>query len=157
MSVLPNGEYTIINKATELIVGRNVFEDKSGLPKGIFTLDPSVGTEDGRRWTIVNVEEGRSVLRAGGAPVGERERLLYAFINNDIADAGIGEWIIEKVPQEGEDCYIIVNPTDRLIGWVAHSEEAKDKQIEVRELISTKSLPPRYPHHQVFVIRPIGY
>lgn len=49
MSVLPNGEYAIINKATELIVGRNVFEDKSGLPKGIFTLDPSVGTEDGRR------------------------------------------------------------------------------------------------------------
>ena len=60
MSALPTGEYAIVGRSTQflhsssyrplqVVIGRNVREDKSGLPKGVFTLDPSVGTEGGRR------------------------------------------------------------------------------------------------------------
>ena len=54
----------------------------------------------------MNIGEGKVKLLAGGAPVGTRDELLWAFINNDIADAKNGEWIIEPVPQMGEDCFM---------------------------------------------------
>ena len=48
-NVLPDGEYNIFSKATDFIVGRKLAEDRSLRPKGIYTLDPSVGTDGGRK------------------------------------------------------------------------------------------------------------
>ena len=55
LATLPDGEYAIVNKTSEFVVGRNIYEDRSGGPMGIFTLEPSVGTDGGQRVSIPTV------------------------------------------------------------------------------------------------------
>ncbi|KIP06703.1 hypothetical protein PHLGIDRAFT_118747 [Phlebiopsis gigantea 11061_1 CR5-6] len=141
--ILPDGQYKIFNLGTGLLVGRRAAEDLSFRPKGIFTLDPDV-------WTIENTGDGTFKLQAFGAPVGERDGLLWAFLlNSDQANAG--EWRIVSIPQMGKDCYLITKP-DLETGWVADKEP--NEQIKVKPLIVLPSFPPKYPTSEVFVIKP---
>lgn len=46
---LPDGTYKIVNLSSGFIVGRSVQEDRSGRPKGVFTLNPDGTPIDGGR------------------------------------------------------------------------------------------------------------
>ena len=49
LSILPDGNYNIFSKATDFIVGRKLAEDRSLRPKGIYTLEPNVDHDHGRK------------------------------------------------------------------------------------------------------------
>ena len=114
-------------------------------------------------------------LRAVGAPVINIDGKLFA----ELMDPGLGKnvWEIHAQPQHGKNIFTYVSPRtgrpsmsenegtdgvnyrivssdDKSIGWVVPNEEP-DTQLEVRPLISTKSLPPQFPPNELFEIIPI--
>ena len=124
MSTLRDGHYTITSANSYYIVGRRPHEDKSLNPKGIFTLDPGVGTEHGRRvstradisfngsltvhhmqWTIKHVDGNKYKLQAGGAPVGSKDGKLWAFLTEH---DDVNEWVVEDISHQGEHQYMLV-------------------------------------------------
>lgn len=46
-------------------------------------------------------------MMAGGAPVGDYDNLLWAFLTEQ-EQSTAGEWRIQAVPQMGQDCYMLV-------------------------------------------------
>ena len=57
------------------------------------------------QWTIEHAGEGKYKMKAGGARVGELDKLLWAFLIEHEQEAAT-EWRIQSVPQMGEDCYM---------------------------------------------------
>ncbi|KAJ3812725.1 hypothetical protein F5876DRAFT_74602 [Lentinula aff. lateritia] len=95
-------------------------------------------------------------------------RTLRTTILMDVGE--ITNWIVEPVPQHGENSYMYViamtlssplrdlltplllsiTTPDRTSGWVAPTEI--DEQIACRPLIVMPTFPPRYPPNEVFEI-----
>ncbi|KIP12660.1 hypothetical protein PHLGIDRAFT_60974 [Phlebiopsis gigantea 11061_1 CR5-6] len=142
MATIEDGLYTITSKVGNANIGRFPVEDLSLLPKRILKLDADANA---RQWIIVRSGEG-CTLKAKGAPVGENDQKLWAHL---IMEEKAHPWLITPVPQMGEGLYII-EKTDRSAGWSVVDEE--NSQIQVKPLISTRSLPPMYPANQLFII-----
>ncbi|KAJ3555721.1 hypothetical protein NM688_g2415 [Phlebia brevispora] len=150
----PSHLYHIFSKGSGFIVGRKGAEDRSGLPKAIYTLNPEItDKEGGRLWTFEPGSRlGHYKIKAGGNAVGDRHALLWAFLDKT-EQAQATEWIVTPVPQAGPDAYIILSPDD-LVGWAAAKElHPEHEQIRVQPLISGRSHPPYYPPHEVFIIK----
>ncbi|KAJ3554144.1 hypothetical protein NM688_g3259 [Phlebia brevispora] len=152
--------YHIFSQESGFIVGRKPGEDKSFLPKAIYTLK---AREHGwlmmhsrwrvRQWTFEPGSKlGQYKIKAGGDRVGERDALLWAFLD-ETEQAQATEWIVSPVPQAGPDAYIILSPVD-YVGWAAATDKHPDhEQVRVRPLIATGSNPPGFPAWEVFIIK----
>ncbi|KAJ3851788.1 serine protease inhibitor [Lentinula lateritia] len=139
---LSTGLYTIQN-------GDNIVADRSLLPKKI-VLSPSGSNSTSLKnpaMAVTNISSRVTVLQL---------RTLRTTILMDVGE--ITNWIVEPVPQHGENSYIdlltplllgITTP-DRTSGWVAPTEI--DEQIACRPLIVMPTFPPRYPPNEVFEI-----
>ncbi|KAJ3521267.1 hypothetical protein NM688_g9037 [Phlebia brevispora] len=116
----PSHLYHIFGKGSGFIVGRKLGEDKSYLPKGVYTLNPEVTDKEGGRllmtlslwcahqWTFEPGSKlGHYKIRAGGGVVAERHALLWAFLNG-VEQPHAVEWIVTPVPQAGPDAYMYV-------------------------------------------------
>ena len=108
--VLPTGQYFIRNEET--FAGRNLVEDRTGHPKAVFCpadvaeaqlasgLYPmgetysDLFTNSFSQWDLNALPNGRYKLLARGTPTGEVNKLLYAFLTDDIERGE--EWIITR-------------------------------------------------------------
>jgi hypothetical protein len=108
---LPTDQYYIRNEET--FAGRDRHEDLSLLPKRVncptdgdlelastlrSTLWPYSHLFKPFQWHLERLDNGRYKLKTRGAPTGERNKLLFAFlIDIDKAE----EWIITKRKDDG--------------------------------------------------------
>jgi hypothetical protein len=104
---LPNGEYYIRNGYH--FVGRDYYEDKSLLPKKV-CCPPDRGPDlvscfplllvqlaltyvEFLQWLIEALPNGRYSLKVRGAPTGESNKLVYAFL---VEEEKAEEWVITE-------------------------------------------------------------
>jgi len=66
--------FTIFNGQSNTT--RNLAEDKSNNPKGVFSPADS---KEGGDWELIRLPNGRFVMKCRGAPTGVKNGLLYAF------------------------------------------------------------------------------
>ncbi|TEB22181.1 proteinase inhibitor [Coprinellus micaceus] len=149
--MIQTGHYRIRSKATNTPVGRHFVEDLSLMPKRVLVL-PNDTPHGPQPWIIIKEDDDTYTLRAGGAPVANINGQLFA----NLLDQAIGQkaWKIEAQPQHGENTFTIVSAHEQHLGWVVPNEEPYT-QLDVRPLISTKSLPPQFPSNQLFEIVPL--
>lgn len=103
MSLAP-GTYVIKCLATNNFIGRDNREDKSLLPKPVFSLPPD---STAPRVTVENAEDdGYYIIKQRGGTFGTDDSALKAFLI--IEDGADICWRITPRPYHGEDVYTYV-------------------------------------------------
>ncbi|KAF8882960.1 hypothetical protein BD779DRAFT_1626449 [Infundibulicybe gibba] len=144
VSQLESGLYLISSRQDEVYVGRHFVEDLSLLPKRILSLPHGVQAPR-VSWIVEKLPNGRYRLRAGGAPTGVKDNLVFALLI-DIFPAE--EWVITHRENHGPNVYTI-EKADTSGGWVLPENEPYT-QVAARPLIATKSLPPQFPPNELW-------
>ncbi|KAH7924148.1 hypothetical protein BV22DRAFT_531734 [Leucogyrophana mollusca] len=145
MAKLETGHYNIVNLAQESgSIGRFPIEDKSLLPKRIVVIPQSIKPS---RWIVEALPNGRYILKNGGAPTAETDNLVFAFLRDEKKE----EWKITY--RENHDAYTIEKGSGES-GWVI-PDVKPETQVAVHPLISTKSIPPQFPHTELWKIMPL--
>ncbi|THH32055.1 hypothetical protein EUX98_g2133 [Antrodiella citrinella] len=152
-NTLESGIYEIRNRATGEVVFRHPIEDKSLLPKPIYSLHPD--TRPLGKWEVVKKGGNKFVLKAHGAPTGIRnvddQRHVYAFLTDE--DKHTVEWEITKVVDTRHEEGYIIETKDfgEQIGWSAYGNDGQfGVKIAAKPLPSTRSLPPQFFVTDVF-------
>ncbi|KAJ3518963.1 hypothetical protein NM688_g9369 [Phlebia brevispora] len=159
---LKSGKYHIYSQATNSMVGRAEIEEQSLNQKAVFALGSDIPESDRDAdrllWTIeCGSCDGLYKMKVKDTPVGQEEKLLYAF-PDEKDKKKVEEWFIRAVPQIDEAAYII-QTSDESAGWDApESGDAKHKmkQIDVHALPKLPPNPcPESRVSQVFIIKPV--
>ncbi|KAJ3836904.1 serine protease inhibitor [Lentinula raphanica] len=139
---LETGRYFIFNR--DYAVGRRRAEDLSLLPKHIVLTPRKQETT----WIFERTgdRENEYTITSNGSPIAHIDGLVVALLTKMFSAT---KWIVERVPQHGENAYIILNP-EREQGWIA--PEDFDDQVTVGPLIATRSYSPHYLSNSVFEI-----
>ncbi|KAJ3861654.1 serine protease inhibitor [Lentinula novae-zelandiae] len=98
---LSTGLYIIQNG--DNIIDRRFAEDRSLLPKTI-VLSP---TGSNSTWVFEKSDNGSNeyIIKSYGSPTAHIENNVFAILMNV---SGITNWIVEPVPQHGENSYMYV-------------------------------------------------
>ncbi|KAJ3745630.1 serine protease inhibitor [Lentinula detonsa] len=139
---LETGRYIITSG--DYAVGRRSSEDRSLLPKGIFLT--SKDWESSWVFEKSGNQQDEYTIKSNGSPIAHIDGVVVAVLT-DLFSAT--KWIVEAVPQHGDNAYIITTP-EHDQGWV--SSEEVGQQISVKPLIAAPSFPPHYLPNEVFQI-----
>ncbi|KAF9256083.1 serine protease inhibitor [Marasmius fiardii PR-910] len=142
---LETGFYVIHNEGT--VIGRRLGESFSSSPKAIIKHRKETLNRQGV-WKVEKVGPDVYTLSTQGAYTSKIEGRVYAIL---LLEPPPEKWIIEPVPQHGNNKYIILSET-RQKGWVAPYEDTEP--VNVRSLVSTCSPPSFYTPDEVFEITP---
>ncbi|KAK7687736.1 hypothetical protein QCA50_008954 [Cerrena zonata] len=143
---LENGVYIISTKEQGRHVGRFPVEDLSLRPKQLFALPQGI---EAPKFIIEKNDKGHKI-KAFGAPTGVWNNSLFAFLI-ELGEAQPEDWVITAQPQHGGNVYT-VEKQDRSAGWIHDdSDDHRGFHIDVKPLISTKSLPPQFLPTELFV------
>ncbi|KAJ8082138.1 hypothetical protein AAF712_001860 [Marasmius tenuissimus] len=143
---IENGEYEITSSG--YTIARSVTEDRSLNPKRILSLPKGLEAQE---WTVERVDDDKYLLKAGGAPTGEHEGHVYAFlIDQDKAE----QWILEPVQSSHPNCFIILTK-DRKKGWIVQEGSTRDdlKQVKCEELLGSDG---DYSPQEIFQFSPVA-
>ncbi|KAJ3826485.1 hypothetical protein F5880DRAFT_1610175 [Lentinula raphanica] len=108
---LVSGRYIIHNG--DNTVGRRSAEDLSFLPKQI-VLTPR-DQETNRVFEKTGNQENEYTIKSFGSPTAHIDGLVVALLTDYVPAT---QWIVEQIPQHGDNAYIILTP-ERELGWVA--------------------------------------
>ncbi|KAJ3711040.1 serine protease inhibitor [Lentinula raphanica] len=139
---LETGRYIIYNR--EYAVGRRLAEDLSLAPKEIVLTSQEQQTT----WIFEKTgnQENEYSITSNHSPTAHIEGYVFALLTEFFSAT---KWIVERVPQHGDNAYIILTP-GRDQGWTA-ADDIYDR-ITVGPLITTNSYPPQYHPKSVFQI-----
>ncbi|RDB24458.1 Serine protease inhibitor [Hypsizygus marmoreus] len=144
---LKSGIYTITNKSSGQLIGRNVLENKMFGPKGIFS-QPLEKAGENTEWVIKATDE-KYRLEVQGAPAIVQDKRVYADITGK---STVEEWDIVAQFHAGENTYIITNAASGE-GWTL---EDKETQIACHDIVARFSDPPGFAPNQLWVIVPVA-
>ncbi|KAG8996129.1 hypothetical protein FRB94_008554 [Tulasnella sp. JGI-2019a] len=147
---IESGLYIVVNKANGHNIGRYPVEDRSLLPKRVMVLPQGVQAP---MWIIEKKPDSNYTMKAGGAPASTQNSLLFVSLIDGIPPPA-ASWCITATPQHGENTYII-ELDDKSAGWVVpdtNPDGGDLVQVQVKPLISTKSMPPQYPATELFTL-----
>ncbi|KAI0071235.1 hypothetical protein K474DRAFT_1712635 [Panus rudis PR-1116 ss-1] len=126
MSLPATGHYLITSNKDHRLIGRNLKEDRSLLPKGVFHLPTNTSDDFKDSGWIVEKEGDKYKLRARGAPTGVGgDHYVLAFLLSEPAPE---QWVIE--PTDQANVYIIKTHDGRL-GWTIEDPSADGGRIKV--------------------------
>ena len=106
---IADGQYKIFNLGTKSVIGRNVAEDLSFNPKGIFTLDPNTGIDSDRQVSWMTLQCGiykSHNVYSGPSKVPETERTNFRHLEPPSANVtgfcGLScSTLIRPMPESG--------------------------------------------------------
>ncbi|KAK6525776.1 hypothetical protein TWF281_010820 [Arthrobotrys megalospora] len=156
--VLQSGNYWISTVKDEtgaqFNLSRSPAEDRSLLPKPVLVLPRSVTRAP---WKITRNSDGTYTMENNGAPVVEIDGKLSAQLQAQQPEVK-ARWKITSVHWHGQDQFIIES-VDRTTGWSVRTTDAGSffsfVQPDIKPLVSTRSIPPRYQPSARFIIKRI--
>ncbi|KAJ3713035.1 serine protease inhibitor [Lentinula guzmanii] len=120
---LETGRYIIISR--DYAVGRHVPEDRSLLPKGIF-LTPK--DWESNQWVFEKAgnQPNEYTITSNSSPIAHIDGVVVAVLT-DLFSAT--KWIVEAVPQHGDNAYIITTP-EHDQGWFSPEEVGQQVSLD---------------------------
>ncbi|KAF9447238.1 hypothetical protein P691DRAFT_671915 [Macrolepiota fuliginosa MF-IS2] len=159
---LATGLYTIRTIPSLQLVGRNIVEDDSFKPKGVFGQPRGVPVNDNTTFLLRHVGADSFYISCGRdhGRVVELEGKVVAALHevelDDPFDYSVNQlWAIRPQPQHGEDVFTIESESGYW-GWVMPTETPQYTPVAVRALVSSSTMPPMYPPNELWVIERIG-
>ncbi|KAF9525884.1 hypothetical protein CPB83DRAFT_885295 [Crepidotus variabilis] len=139
-----NGRFTIKGTSAQKLIGRAYIQDESLNPKEI------VLRSDNGQTPVFDLKTSgdRTEIKIDGGRTANIHNKLFAVL---APEEPTQTWKIEEISQGGGRKYIIMNDDHQ--GWTL-SEEAPESQIDIRPIVSTKSIPPQHLPGQVWEITP---
>ncbi|KAH7927794.1 hypothetical protein BV22DRAFT_1193356 [Leucogyrophana mollusca] len=147
---LQSGIYLLTSLSlSDGFVGRDEKEDFSLQPKKVESLPPGLRGQRAS-WIVEALGKGRYKLKAGGAPTGEIDHKVFAFLKEEQKGE---DWIVKHRVFPGQDTAYTIERADERSGWVLPEKEPYTQAnlgVEIRPLIVQPSEPPRYPPNQLW-------
>ncbi|KXN87013.1 hypothetical protein AN958_09359 [Leucoagaricus sp. SymC.cos] len=173
VEILPTGLYTIRTIPSLQLVGRNIVENASNDPKGVYGQPLGVPLSENTTFMLrhaggesyyisVGRDRGRVVQIEG------RVAAVLQDVDAFVGRLGVEEvdpydelpvnqrWAVRRQPQHGEDVFTI-ETENGYWGWVMPTEHPQYTRVCVfRQLSSTATMPPMFAPTMLWLIERIG-